>query len=138
VTPIACLRLLVFSLALSWLPPPAVAAPTVADREIDALIASVGALKGASFIRNGDAHTAVDAASHLQLKRRKAGRRIKTAEDFISLCATRSSLSGKPYQIRLANGTTVASADFLRARLREIRASAKTPATATLVTGAAG
>lgn len=133
-TPITFLRLLAAILLLSWLPHAAVAAPGVADREIDALIASIGALKGASFIRNGDAHTAADAASHLQLKRRKAGGRIKTAEDFITYCATGSSLSGKPYQIRLANGTTVASADFLRARLRELRAPANAPAR----TGGAG
>ena len=98
------------------------------DREVDALIASIGALKGASFIRNGEAHSATEAASHLQMKRRKAGKRIKTAEDFITLCATGSYLSGKPYRIRLADGTTVASADFLRARLREIRAQASPPA----------
>lgn len=137
-TPIAFLRLLAVVLLLSWLPPAVGAAPGVADREIDALIASVGALKGATFIRNGDAHSAADAASHLQLKRRNAGKRIKTAEDFITYCATGSSLSGKPYQIRLANGTTVASADFFKARLRELRAAAKAPATATPAKGGAG
>jgi len=105
----------------------AIAKPVPANKvelEVDALIASIGALKGASFIRNGEAHSATDAAGHLQMKRRKAGKRIKTAEDFITLCATGSYLSGKPYRIRLADGTTVTSADFLRARLREIRAQA--------------
>jgi Family of unknown function (DUF5329) len=105
-------------------------ARSTADREIDALVASIGALQGAVFVRNGSQYTAEQAASHLQLKRRKAGARIKTAEDFITYCATGSSLSGKPYQIRLANGTTVASADFLRARLRELRAGPKAPAAA--------
>jgi len=107
---------------------PGMAAPaataTPADREIDALVASIGKLEGASFLRNGEAYSAAQAASHLQMKRRKAGSRIKSAEDFIELCATGSYLSGKPYRIRLADGTEVASADFLRARLREIRAHA--------------
>ena len=97
------------------------------DREGDGLIASIGALKGASFIRNGAAHSASEAASHLQMKRRKAGKRIKAAEDFITLCATGSYLSGKPYRIRLADGTTVTSADFLRAQLQQIRAQATPP-----------
>ncbi len=112
--------LLVLSLLLLSLSAVA-AATTHADREIDALIASVAQLKGATFIRNGSEHSATDAASHLQLKRRNAGKRIKTAEDFITYCATRSSFSGKPYRIRMANGQTVDSADFFRARLRELR-----------------
>jgi len=105
-----------------------VAAPTAsatsADREIDALIVAIGKLEGATFLRNGEAHTVTEAVNHLQMKRRKAGSRITSAEDFITYCATGSSLSGKPYRIRLADGTEVASADFFRARLREIRAHA--------------
>jgi len=100
---------------------------TQADHEIDALVASIGTLEGATFLRNGDAHTVTEAVSHLQMKRRKAGARIKSAEDFITYCATGSSISGKPYRIRLADGTEVASADFLRARLRELRAAAPPP-----------
>ncbi len=116
--------LLALCLLLLSLSAVAASATTPADREIDALIASVAQLKGATFIRNGDEHSAADAASHLQLKRRNAGKRIQSAEDFIRYCATGSSLSGKPYQIRLANGQTIATADFFRARLSELRAAA--------------
>lgn len=100
----------------------------VVDREIGELIASIERLPKAQFLRNGDVHTAAEAGAHLRLKRKKAGARIKSAEDFITYCATGSSLTGKPYRIRLADGTEVASADFLRARLRELRAHAPPPA----------
>lgn len=118
------LNRLLLALCLLGLSGFAASATTTADREIDALITSVAQLKGATFIRNGSEHSAADAASHLQLKRRNAGKRIQSAEDFIRYCATGSSLSGKPYQIRLANGQTIASADFFRARLSELRAAA--------------
>jgi len=97
---------------------------TVVDQEIGELIASIERLPNAQFLRNGEAHSAAEAGAHLRLKRRNAGSRIKSAEDIIARCATGSSMTGKPYRIRLADGTEVASADFLRARLREIRAHA--------------
>jgi len=99
------------------------AAPPATDdtRTIEALIQSVAQLKGAAFIRNGSEYSAVQAADHLRLKWRKAGSRVHTAEQFIDLCATQSSMSGLKYRIRLADGVTVDSADFLRARLIEIR-----------------
>ena len=101
---------------------------TTVDREIGELIASIERLPDAQFLRNGEAHSAAEAGAHLRLKRKNAGARIKSAEDFITYCATGSSLTGKPYRIRLADGTELASADFFRARLREIRAHAP-PAT---------
>jgi hypothetical protein len=91
------------------------------QQKIDYLIASVAALKGASFIRNGTAYDAQHAAAHMQLKRRFAGGRISTAEQFIVYCATGSSMSGKPYTIRFADGHTLASASYLRARLAAFR-----------------
>jgi len=80
--------------------------------KIGTLIAAVENLQGAVFIRNGSEHTPREAAEHLRLKLGKAGRRVRTAEDFIRYCASRSSLSGKPYLIRYEDGTTVTT-DFL-------------------------
>lgn len=87
--------------------------------KIDYLIASVATLKNASFIRNGQAYDASRAASHMHLKWRFAGSRVKTAEDFIRYCATASSTSGTPYTIRFADGHTVPSATFLQKKLAE-------------------
>lgn len=88
-------------------------------RKIDYLIASVETLQGAQFIRNGKSYDAKAAADHLRLKLRTAGSRVATAEDFIRVCASVSSISGMPYQIRLADGRIVSSAAYLRQKLTE-------------------
>lgn len=89
------------------------------SRKIDYLISTIEALKGAEFIRNNKSYDAKAAADHLRLKRRKAGSRIKTAEDFIRYCASASSFSGKPYQIRFADGRVIFTQDYLRQKLAE-------------------
>jgi hypothetical protein len=89
------------------------------EKKIDHLIASIESLQNAQFIRNGVAYEAKAAAAHLRLKRRMAGSRVATAEDFIRLCASVSSMSGTPYQIRFSDGRVVSSETFLRQRLAE-------------------
>lgn len=74
------------------------------SQKIDHLVSFVRNLRGAIFIRNGSEHTPNDAANHLQMKREKAGARIKTAKDFVEKIATKSSVSGDLYLIRFANG----------------------------------
>jgi len=101
----------------------AFAAPLTEEQKIDALIHSIEVLPGAQFIRNGSAHDGKAAAEHLRQKRNRAGDRIKTAGDFITYCASRSSTSGKAYQIRFANGETVDAEVFLRAELKRIEAA---------------
>ena len=101
----------------------AVAAPLTEQQKIDALIHRVETLPGAQFIRNGSAHDGKAAAEHLQMKRHYAGSRIKTAGDFIECCASRSSVTGLPYQIRFADGKTEDAAVFLRDELKLIEAS---------------
>lgn len=103
--------LLSASLALA-LPPKA---------EIEALLGYLKNLDGAVFIRNGSEHTATEAAAHLRLKSEKQAGKIKTAEDFIALCGTKSSISGQRYQIRLKNGQLRYANDWLTERLRQIR-----------------
>lgn len=97
------------------------------QQKIDYLIASVAALKNASFIRNGKAYDAPKAAGHMRLKLRFAGSRVKSAEDFIVCCGTGSSVSGIKYTIRFADGHTEDSATFLRHRLSEYPLVASTP-----------
>lgn len=95
------------------------AAPSEADK-IEALIQSVARLSNAVFVRNGTVYDAKAAADHLRQKLQKAGSRVQTAEDFIRYCGSTSSMSGKPYQIRYADGRVVTSEAFLRARLAEL------------------
>ena len=102
----------------------AFAASLTEQQKIDALIHSIEVLPDAQFIRNGTAYDGKAAAEHLQQKRRYAGDRIKTASDFIVCCASRSSASGKAYQIRFTNGETMDAEVFLRAELKRIEASA--------------
>jgi hypothetical protein len=89
-------------------------------QKIEHLIRAVEKLGNAKFVRNGSAYDAKAAADHLRLKLRNAGQRVKTAEDFIRLCASKSSVSGKPYQIRFADGRMQTSEAFLRAKLEEM------------------
>lgn len=100
------------------------AASTTATAEIEALLAYVKQLDGAVFIRNGSEHAPTAAEAHLRMKWEKQSAQIKTAEDFIELCATKSSLSGERYRIRLKDGTARDSAEVLRARLADIRRAA--------------
>jgi hypothetical protein len=103
-------------------------APAAANQEIESLIRFVGDLPGASFIRNGSAHPPVEAMAHLRLKWSKQQDDIKTAEDFIRLCATESSMSGQPYLIRFADGREETCAKVLRAQLMIIRDPKRSPA----------
>ena len=100
---------------LTYAAPPA----ALEERKIDYLIASIENLQNAQFIRNGDAYEARAAADHLRLKRRGAGSRVATADDFIRMCASVSSMSGIPYQIRFSDGSVVSSETFLRQQLAD-------------------
>jgi hypothetical protein len=74
------------------------------------------------FIRNGSAHSAVEAAAHLRRKLAAAHGRITTAEQFIDKLGTRSSMTGIAYRVRFADGREIDSAAWLRQLLRELRA----------------
>ena len=89
--------------------------------EIEMLIKTVRSLDGAVFIRNGSEHTPAEAAEHLKLKWTKQCQKIRTAEDFIELCATKSIMSGSAYRIRFADGHEEPSADFMKAALSRFR-----------------
>jgi hypothetical protein len=100
-------------------------AATVADAEIDQLLASLKG-SGCTFQRNGRWHDAAMAAEHLETKRahfQRAGR-IHSAEDFIRLAATGSSTSGNPYSVACPGKPELSSAAWLEAELGRIRAKA--------------
>jgi hypothetical protein len=90
--------------------------------KIDSLISAVETLEGAKFLRNGREYNARAAADHLRLKLRTAADRVKTADDFIRLCGSQSSLSGEKYRIRFADGRTVNAEIFFRKKLKTLAA----------------
>jgi hypothetical protein len=98
---------------------PAFARQDAEQQKIAYLIDSVATLQGATFIRNGTGYDATQAADHMRLKLRFAGSRVNTAEDFITYCATGSSMSGIKYTIRFQDGRVVDSAAFLLSKLAD-------------------
>ena len=101
------------------------AAPLTEEQKIEALIEHIGALEGAVFIRNRTEHTPAEAADHLRRKRASAGRRVTTARQFIEHLATKSSMTGEPYRIRLRDGGDVPAGEYLTKRLTEIESAAR-------------
>lgn len=100
--------------------------PALSEKDrIDALIQAVQRAPGLQFVRNGSAHDAAAAADHLRLKWEKAGDRIKTAEQFIVGIASKSSMTGTPYQVRWPDGRSELAEQFLRAELAKIDARAR-------------
>ena len=89
------------------------------DQRIEFLIQTVETVPGMVFIRNGSEYDGKKAGEHLRMKLGKGGERVKTAEDFIEGIASKSSMSGKAYQIRSADGKTEDAGPFLLARLKE-------------------
>lgn len=89
---------------------------------IEFLLHDVEQAKGVVFIRNGSEHAGAEAAKHLRMKLDYAGDRVKTAEDFVKLCASESYLTHQHYKIRLPSGQTVDAGEYFTARLREFDA----------------
>ena len=99
-------------------------APPAEKEIIEALIAHLETLTGATFIRNGTDYDPKTAAKFLRGKWRANDKEIKTAADFIAKAATASGTTGKPYLIRLQDGTETPCATYLTARLRKLEAAA--------------
>jgi hypothetical protein len=96
----------------------------IEKRKIEFLISSVENLKGAKFIRNGSEYDGKKAAEHLRMKLQNA-LVVETADDFIRLCASKSSVTGKPYMIRLSDGKTIKSEEYFREKLKEYYSTVK-------------
>jgi hypothetical protein len=98
--------------------------PTEAEK-IQMLITYVEQLKDAKFIRNGDEHTAKEAAKFFRKKLDRKEKEVKTARDFIAKCASVSTTSGKPYEIKFANGKILTTAEALTKELERIEKTKK-------------
>ena len=57
-------------------------------------------------------------------KYKYARRKVKTPEDFIEYCATKSTMSGRAYTVRLEDGRTITSAEWLLGELDAYRKGA--------------
>ena len=117
---LACL----FALAspVTYAAQPVASATRTPAAEIDALVDRVAHADGVVFIRNGTEHTAAEVATHLQRKRKAAGDKIRTPEQFIDKLGARSSITGRPYRVRLPDGREMDSATWLTGLLRDVRA----------------
>ena len=89
------------------------------DRTIQHLIAYV-ARSDLTFVRNSAKYDGKQASEHMQKKYAHFRERIKTPEDFIELCASRSLLSGKPYLVITEQGE-MRTRDWLTAELQAYR-----------------
>jgi len=84
---------------------------------------------GLVFIRNSEKHAAVDAAEHMNSKYEYFRDKIKTPEDFIQRCASKSLMSGKLYLVVLENGEEVRTDAWLLSALTVYRSNlAENPA----------
>ncbi|MER2996137.1 DUF5329 family protein [Pontibacter populi] len=91
------------------------------SQKIDYLIDNIRGMKGATFIRNGSEHSCQEAADHLKAKWEKHGAKIKSAEDFITHLATKSSMSGEVYKIRFADGREEPTGEVLLKALGQLK-----------------
>lgn len=74
-----------------------------------------------TFIRNGSEYSGDAAADHIQAKYEHFKDEIRTVEDFVDRAASKSLVSGKPYEVRCA-GKTMPAADWIRAEDADYRA----------------
>lgn len=78
---------------------------------------------GCEFNRNGSWHTAVDAAKHLKTKYDYLIKKdmLTNAESFIEKAASKSSISGKAYQVRCSGSIVVNSKEWFSEELVRFR-----------------
>ena len=88
--------------------------------KIEALIASVEAQPKAVFIRNGSEYSSKQAAAHLRMKWGHVRARNLTARQFIDNIASKSSMTGRKYRIRLPDGHAVDAGVFFHDELARI------------------
>ena len=71
--------------------------------------------------RNGKTYAALKAISHIEKKYAYFEDDIETAEDFIELSATKSTMSGKYYMVRCGADEQIRTREWLMQELRSLR-----------------
>ena len=77
---------------------------------------------GCEFDRNGTVYDSKEARTHIERKYDYIDSRVGNTEEFIKYAATRSSMSGKKYQVA-CNGKEQTSAEWLHNELTRYRTS---------------
>ena len=117
-------RLLIASFTILWCLL-ATAAPTSAPvrAEIEALLTKLQA-SGCQFNRNGSWYSGSEAKAHLlrKLEYVEGKGTVQSTEHFIELAASKSSFSGRSYQVRCGGQAPVASQVWLIQQLAVVRA----------------
>ena len=78
-----------------------------------------------TFVRNTSHYSASDAADHIRKKYRHFRDEIDSPEKFIELCATRSLLTGRKYQVINAAGEELPAGRWMNTVLAEYRMERK-------------
>lgn len=97
-------------------------APAPVRAEIESLLVRLE-LSQCEFNRNGTWYRSGEARAHLFRKLESLENKVQlhSAEAFIDLAGTASSMSGQAYQVRCGDGTPVPSAQWLKAELAAVR-----------------
>ena len=98
------------------------APPAHEQSRIERLIRFVESQKDMKFIRNGTEYSCAEAAKFMRGKLESMGSDVSTAREFIERIATKSSMSGEPYHVKLADGRLVPAAQFLTEELKRMDA----------------
>ena len=120
------------ALFVSWVVQMAFVAQSAAESPIDLsqtvehLIDYV-AKSGRTFIRNGQENDSTKAAEHIRSKFNYYKDSISTPEDFIEKAASKSLMSGQPYLVKFADGTTEPVSEWLSKELAVYRKSIHSP-----------
>jgi hypothetical protein len=116
--------LLIVLATLALLPLADAAQTPETQTEISYLLTYVGS-SGCDFFRNGSWYDSKQAEGHLRTKYAalSAGGGVSTAEEFIEKTATKSSFSGRAYEVRCGGGDIVSSHDWLIDTLTRFRGS---------------
>jgi membrane-bound lytic murein transglycosylase len=91
-------------------PAPATSTQAAQRTQIEALIQRIETQQDLRFIRNGRSYSAAQAAEFLRHKWPARCAAVQTVDQFIDQCASQSSTTGKPYEIRQGNQTRPAAA----------------------------
>ena len=98
----------------------AAAPPPHEQSRIDRLIQVVESRKDMKFVRNGTEYSCADAGKFLRGKLESMGKEVTTAREFIERIASKSSMSGQPYQVKFADGRMMPASQFLHEELKRL------------------
>lgn len=90
--------------------------------KIDALFLSLSQIVGATFIRDEKELTLNEAIVYLKTKWYCMISEIRTVDDFIRIVGSKSSTSGKPYVLKMSDGTEIETEKWFRDQLELMNA----------------